>query len=254
MSPSTSWPSSSPRSSSPSSPPPPRCATRRRRPPKDAAPAAPVRPCGSCGRRPRRWWRVPVKAAARAGLSGSLTAPATARLGELVANDAAGAQLRAGHLGSGAVESVDPFAGLSPGAPAAPAPRARRRGSGRRPPTTRRRRRALGSRRSGAGWRRPSSVPRRNAPTPRRRWMAPRGTWPPLGKSSPPPRPRRRECEERLEHADAARAKAAARFDKADAALTAARRRVEGGSSSPTRPRTPTPSCVLTRLINRERR
>jgi hypothetical protein len=63
--------------------------------------------------------------ASGAGVTGSSTAAATARLGELVANEAAGEQLRAGILGSGAVEAVDPFGGAegdaaSPAAPRAP--------------------------------------------------------------------------------------------------------------------------------------
>ena len=62
--------------------------------------------------------------AAGAGLKASLTAPATARLGELVANPDAGEQLRAGHLGSGAVAAVDPFGGAGPGAPVTEARRA----------------------------------------------------------------------------------------------------------------------------------
>ena len=75
-------------------------ARRRRRPPRGAATGSTVTRCGSCGRRRRRSWRLAARVD-RAGLA-VLTAAATARLGELVANDAAGDQLRAGHLGSGA--------------------------------------------------------------------------------------------------------------------------------------------------------
>jgi hypothetical protein len=162
------------------------------------------------------------QAAARAGLSGSLTAPATARLGELVANDVAGAQLRAGHLGSGAVESVDPFAGLSPGAPAAPAPRARRAAPADDAP-------ASPSARDQAKRRRLEEAVER-AEAQRADAQAAldgaEGDAAAAREDLAAAEARRRECEERLERADAARAKAAARLDKADAALTAARRMV----------------------------
>jgi hypothetical protein len=65
------------------------------------------------------------RAAASAGVTGATTAAATARLGELVANEAAGQQLRAGHLGSDALAAVDPFAGLENGAPVQPMPHRR---------------------------------------------------------------------------------------------------------------------------------
>ena len=65
------------------------------------------------------------RAATAAGVTGVTAAAATARLGELVANESAAEQLRAGHLGSGAVEAPDPFGAVDDDSDPAPA-RARR--------------------------------------------------------------------------------------------------------------------------------
>jgi hypothetical protein len=162
-----------------------------------------------------------AKAATGAGLSGSLTAPATARLGELVANEAAGAQLRAGHLGSGAVESADPFAGLSPGTTTVPASRARRAAKrpaaeAPAPPSAKdeAKRRRLEAAVARAEEQRASAQEDLDGAD---------GEVATAHDDLAAAEKRRRQCQEQLDRAEAARAKAAVRLDTATAALVAAR-------------------------------
>lgn len=79
---------------------------------------------------------------------GTLLAPLAARLSEVVANAAAVEQLRAGHLGSAAIESVDPFAGAA--APSATRRSKRPRAAAPRAAKAERSARATGGRRAAA--------------------------------------------------------------------------------------------------------
>jgi hypothetical protein len=161
-------------------------------------------------------------AASEAGVTGTTTAAATARLGELVANEAAGEQLRAGHLGSGPVEAVDPFGGVDASAPSAPA-RARRSVKAAAPPAEPdakaiARRRRLEEALTTARERRDGAQDELDA--------ADRAV-DDAREEVAAAEARLRESSEHLERAEAAQSKAAAGKDKADAAVADAERALE---------------------------